>query len=78
MFRLYPCPKCGRADASDGVTFCGTCEREYREDLERERAERAANKPDCGDDCDVPHCRECGQHFVPHAWGHARCEECSL
>jgi len=34
-----PCPCCGRENASDGYSFCGSCNRERGDDLAYERAE---------------------------------------
>lgn len=36
--RFYPCPKCGKLDASwDGYSFCGPCETDYRREQRSDR-----------------------------------------
>jgi len=77
---LYPCSLCGKPDsATDSQPFCGGCEEDYREGLELEREERSRNRPTCSDDCDVPHCRECGHHYEPANFQRAgRCSDCSM
>jgi uncharacterized Zn finger protein (UPF0148 family) len=33
--RLYPCPRCGKEDASwDGETYCGKCQEAYQRENE--------------------------------------------